>query len=196
MRKIGLITAVALIVIALGAYGMYSFANACDKNSAGKTGACDMQSCGKSAMKASASNDQVSAKLANAEGCCAAKGNASGASSMTSGNCDPKACPAGAKGSSACIDGKAMSAASFANVYSTDDKGGQYAVCPVSGESFKVKAENPVSIVDGKGYYHCCQGCVEPFKSDPAKYIEKLNEKMSKARSQFASGVIPSESEM
>ncbi len=45
--------------------------------------------------------------------------------------------------------------------------------CPVSGErideNMKVTYE-----YKGKVYNFCCQGCVEEFKRDPEKYIEKI----------------------
>ncbi len=45
--------------------------------------------------------------------------------------------------------------------------------CPVSGE--KIDEKNKVTYdYKGKIYSFCCQACVEEFKKDPDKYIEKM----------------------
>lgn len=50
---------------------------------------------------------------------------------------------------------------------------GKEAVCPVTGEKFKVE-ENTVSMsYKGKVYYFCCAGCDKSFSGDPEKYAAK-----------------------
>jgi Cu+-exporting ATPase len=44
--------------------------------------------------------------------------------------------------------------------------------CPVSGETFaKSNAAGSVEY-EGKTYYLCCDGCMDKFKADPAKYVK------------------------
>ena len=45
--------------------------------------------------------------------------------------------------------------------------------CPVSGEKIDEKTKVTYEY-NGKIYSFCCQDCVEEFKKDPEKYIEKL----------------------
>lgn len=45
--------------------------------------------------------------------------------------------------------------------------------CPVSGEKIDEKTKVTYEY-KGKIYNFCCQDCVEEFKKDPEKYIEKL----------------------
>ena len=45
--------------------------------------------------------------------------------------------------------------------------------CPLSGEVFRIKANSPKSVVDGKTYYLCCKRCVAKFEKNPAKYLAK-----------------------
>ena len=47
----------------------------------------------------------------------------------------------------------------------------EQAVCPVMGG--KINKELYADH-DGKRVYFCCAMCPEPFKKDPAKYIEKM----------------------
>lgn len=45
--------------------------------------------------------------------------------------------------------------------------------CPVSGE--KIEEGSAVTYeYKGKVYSFCCEGCVEEFKKDPDRYIEKM----------------------
>lgn len=91
---------------------------------------------------------------------------------------------------------KASMPSKFANVYATDDDGNKYAVCVLSGNSFKVDSKSSYSVVDGKGYYHCCNGCSEPFKAEPSKYTESLEKNMKEASQRFADGERPGDSHM
>ncbi len=46
--------------------------------------------------------------------------------------------------------------------------------CPVTGETFVVKADSDKVEYEGKTYYFCCDGCADDFKKEPAKFVEKL----------------------
>lgn len=46
-------------------------------------------------------------------------------------------------------------------------------ICPVSGEKIDAKMEQTYEH-KGKIYSFCCPKCVEEFKKDPEKYIEKM----------------------
>ncbi|MDP2912390.1 MAG: YHS domain-containing protein [Candidatus Omnitrophota bacterium] len=46
-------------------------------------------------------------------------------------------------------------------------------VCPITGS--KVDMKNPVTYEhEGKVYNFCCPMCIDEFKKDPKKYIEKI----------------------
>ncbi|MEW6074853.1 MAG: YHS domain-containing protein [Candidatus Omnitrophota bacterium] len=54
-------------------------------------------------------------------------------------------------------------------------------VCPVSGEKIDEKTKATYEY-DGKIYNFCCTSCIEEFKKDPQKYIQKIaQEKQEKA---------------
>jgi len=48
-------------------------------------------------------------------------------------------------------------------------------ICPVSGEEIDPKMKATYEY-EGKIYNFCCTSCIEEFKKDPQKYIEKINE--------------------
>jgi YHS domain-containing protein len=48
--------------------------------------------------------------------------------------------------------------------------GGQ-TLCPVGGGKIDPKVFTEYK---GKKVYFCCDGCIEPFKKDPEKYVKKL----------------------
>ena len=52
-------------------------------------------------------------------------------------------------------------------------------VCPVSGEEIG-KGTNITYEYKGKTYRFCCLDCLEAFKKDPEKYIEKMKEQEKK----------------
>jgi YHS domain-containing protein len=60
-----------------------------------------------------------------------------------------------------------------ANIWITKD-GQKHFTCPVMGSEGIVTSETPFSIVDGKKFYHCCNGCSEKLTADPAKYLSKF----------------------
>lgn len=50
-------------------------------------------------------------------------------------------------------------------------------ICPVTGE--QIDEANKVTFEhEGKIYNFCCSGCIEPFKKDPNRYIEKVNQEL------------------
>lgn len=50
------------------------------------------------------------------------------------------------------------------------DTGGQ-TLCPVGGEKIDLAV---FTEYQGKRVYFCCEGCIEPFKKEPEKYVKKL----------------------
>ncbi len=51
-------------------------------------------------------------------------------------------------------------------------EGGEPVICPVMGNEVKDLEKAPKVEYNGKTYYFCCEGCVEPFKANPEKYIK------------------------
>ena len=45
--------------------------------------------------------------------------------------------------------------------------------CAVEGEPNEVVADGGTAQHEGKTYGFCCEGCVDEFKKDPAKYAAK-----------------------
>ncbi|MDO8602656.1 MAG: YHS domain-containing protein [Candidatus Omnitrophota bacterium] len=50
-------------------------------------------------------------------------------------------------------------------------------VCPVLGESID-ETTKAIYEYEGKIYNFCCAGCIEPFKKEPQKYIDKVNQEL------------------
>lgn len=48
-------------------------------------------------------------------------------------------------------------------------------ICPVSGEKINEEMKQTYEY-KGRIYSFCCLGCVEEFKKNPEKYIEKMKE--------------------
>lgn len=48
---------------------------------------------------------------------------------------------------------------------------GDAALCPVSGEAFRVRDTSPSAEHDGETYYFCCGSCVRPFLRNPDQYL-------------------------
>ncbi|MEW6171192.1 MAG: YHS domain-containing protein [Candidatus Omnitrophota bacterium] len=48
-------------------------------------------------------------------------------------------------------------------------------ICPVSGEKIEEKTKATYEY-QGKVYNFCCPMCIEEFKKDPQKYIEKIEQ--------------------
>lgn len=50
-------------------------------------------------------------------------------------------------------------------------------ICPVSGEKIDEKTKVAYEY-EGKIYNFCCQMCIDEFKNDPQKYIDKVKEEL------------------
>lgn len=50
-------------------------------------------------------------------------------------------------------------------------------ICPVSGERLGTMGVPPKVEVQGRTAWLCCKGCEEDLKSDPGKYLAKLEPK-------------------
>lgn len=50
-------------------------------------------------------------------------------------------------------------------------------ICPVSGEKINEKFKATYEY-EGKIYNFCCAMCIDAFKSDPAKYIKKVEDEL------------------
>lgn len=58
-------------------------------------------------------------------------------------------------------------------------------ICPVSGEKVGQGGMNLVIYeYDGKIYNFCCTACVDEFKKEPQKYIQKVEEELKTAKQQ------------
>ena len=57
-------------------------------------------------------------------------------------------------------------------------------ICPVSGDKIDEKMKQTYEY-KGKIYSFCCPGCVEEFKKNPEKYIEKMEKAESKGHSGY-----------
>ena len=60
----------------------------------------------------------------------------------------------------------------------TDKENAGNRTCPVSGEDIDEKAKVTYEY-KGRIYNFCCPECVEEFKKDPGKYIEKMEKDKS-----------------
>lgn len=62
----------------------------------------------------------------------------------------------------------------------TKEEEGKEAVCPVTGEKFKVTAKSPSVSYKDKIYYFCCPGCDKSFIANPEKFLSKKPAAMAK----------------
>lgn len=65
-------------------------------------------------------------------------------------------------------------------------------ICPVSGEKIDEKMKATYEY-NGKIYNFCCPACIEEFKKDPDKYIQKVEEELQAESKEQAA---PQEHEM
>lgn len=56
-------------------------------------------------------------------------------------------------------------------------------ICPVSGQNIDEKTKVTYNY-KGKTYNFCCASCVEEFKKDPAKYINKIDQQLKNKQEQ------------
>ena len=54
-------------------------------------------------------------------------------------------------------------------------------ICPVLGEPID-EASKATYEYKGKIYNFCCAGCIEAFKKEPQKYIDKVNRELQAAK--------------
>ena len=64
-----------------------------------------------------------------------------------------------------------VEAAKPAKVFSSPQKEGTKATCPVMGGEFAIEKDILHSEYKGKHVYFCCPGCKAKFDKDPAKYL-------------------------
>jgi YHS domain-containing protein len=57
-------------------------------------------------------------------------------------------------------------------VFSSPQKEGTKASCPVTGEAFTIEKKTVHAEYKGKHVYFCCGGCKKDFDKDPAKYVK------------------------
>jgi len=57
-------------------------------------------------------------------------------------------------------------------VFSSPQKEGTKASCPVTGEEFTIAKNTVHAEYKGKHVYFCCPGCKAKFDKDPAKYLK------------------------
>ncbi len=50
-------------------------------------------------------------------------------------------------------------------------------ICPVTGEKIDEAAKTTYEY-EGKIYNFCCAGCIDEFKKEPQKYIDKVNQEL------------------
>lgn len=57
-------------------------------------------------------------------------------------------------------------------VFSSPQKEGTKATCPVTGDEFTISKKTVHAEHQGKHVYFCCAGCKKDFDKDPAKYTK------------------------
>jgi len=55
-------------------------------------------------------------------------------------------------------------------------------ICPVTGEEIDEAAKATYEY-EGKTYNFCCAGCIDEFKKEPQKYIDKVNQELQAGQS-------------
>jgi YHS domain-containing protein len=79
------------------------------------------------------------------------------------------------KSSSQAAASKAPESAKPADSSKAVDAGNK--ICPVLGEPID-EATKATYEYEGKVYNFCCTGCIEAFKKEPQKYIDKVNQEL------------------
>ena len=57
-------------------------------------------------------------------------------------------------------------------VFTSPQKEGTKATCPVTGEEFTIAKDTVHAEYKGKHVYFCCAGCKQAFDKDPGKYTK------------------------
>ncbi len=65
-----------------------------------------------------------------------------------------------------------VAATSAPRVFSSPQKEGTKATCPVTGEAFVIAKDTVHATHKGKHVYFCCPGCKKSFDKDPDKYTK------------------------
>jgi len=66
--------------------------------------------------------------------------------------------------------GQPAIATSAPKVFSSPQKAGTKATCPVTGEEFVIVKDTVHAEYEGKHVYFCCPGCQKAFDKDPDKF--------------------------
>lgn len=69
-------------------------------------------------------------------------------------------------------EAKAQAKAGAPTVFTSAQKEGTKATCPITGEEFTIAKNTAHAEYKGKYVYFCCPGCRKAFDKDPAKYTK------------------------
>jgi xanthine dehydrogenase accessory factor len=69
-------------------------------------------------------------------------------------------------------DAKAQSKTAAPKVFSSPQKEGTKATCPVTGDEFVIAKDTVHVEYKGKHVYFCCAGCKKDFDKEPDKYTK------------------------
>ena len=69
-------------------------------------------------------------------------------------------------------ESKAEAKAAAPKVFSSPQKEGTKATCPVTGDQFTIAKDTVHVEYKGKHVYFCCAGCKQTFDKDPEKYTK------------------------
>jgi YHS domain-containing protein len=72
----------------------------------------------------------------------------------------------------AAAEPKAEASAAAPKVFTSPQKVGTKATCPVTGEQFTIAKDTLHIEHKGKHVYFCCPGCKKSFDKDPEKYTQ------------------------
>jgi len=67
---------------------------------------------------------------------------------------------------------KTQAKAGAPTVFTSAQKEGTKATCPITGEEFTIAKNTAHAEYKGKYVYFCCPGCRKAFDKDPAKYTK------------------------
>lgn len=69
-------------------------------------------------------------------------------------------------------EAKTAAAAVAPKVFTSPQKEGTKASCPITGEEFAIAKNTEHAEYKGKHVYFCCPGCKKSFDKDPEKYLK------------------------
>ena len=67
---------------------------------------------------------------------------------------------------------KAAAAQTAPKVFTSPQKEGTQATCPITGEEFAIAKNTEHAEYKGKHVYFCCPGCKKSFDKAPEKYLK------------------------